>query len=77
MRALSKVIPRGVVRAYADDIAAVVEHLWRDSAKLALLFDEFRVIALLVLKLKKYVVVPLWLFELSQVKAKLRDAIPS
>ena len=57
LRAMCKVIPRGVVRTYADDIGAVVDNLGRDIVVLARLFSEFRGIALLELKPKKCVIV--------------------
>ena len=61
LRALEKSIsPRSLVRGYADDIALVLENLWKEAAATAHLFRTLESISGLGLKPKKCVLIPLW-----------------
>ena len=73
--AMCKVVPRGVVCACADDIAAIVENTWHEIVKLAFVFEELRVISIRVLKPKKCAIVPLWVYNSGE--GKLGDIVPS
>jgi hypothetical protein len=52
--------PRSLVRGYADDIALVLQQLWKEAPAVARLFSTLQAMAGLRLKPKKCVMIPLW-----------------
>ena len=61
LRALeANISPQSLARAYADDIALVLQNIWREAPAVAKLFVNLERIAGLWLKPKKCVLIPLW-----------------
>ena len=65
-----------LVKAYADDTALVMRHFFRDSPRLAELFDEFAQISGLKLNLSKSVIVPLNAFGAKTFHIRRDQATP-
>jgi hypothetical protein len=77
IRAIKSVLsPRSAIRAYADDIAIVVSHLWREGPSIAALFNLYERITCLALKPAKCVLIPLWKYNAAQVKDFLLELLP-
>jgi len=71
LRMLQKRLPSSVLRAFADDIGAVVEDWRADSKLLEDTFSEFALMSGLELNIKKTVVVPLWEQGMQELKGEL------
>ena len=68
---------RGSIRAFADDIGAVIEDWDGDGPKLEAIFREFATISGLELNIPKTVAIPLWDEPLPDIKQALGIAIPA
>ena len=78
LRALARMSgPRDVTRAYADDIAMVLRNIWAQAPDIASLFCVLEKIAGLVLKNKKCVIIPLWLYEAESFRNELAKLVPT
>jgi len=68
---------RGSIRAFADDIGAVIEDWDRDVPKLEAIFREFAIMSDLELTIPKTVAIPLWEEPIPDIKQALGIAIPA
>lgn len=66
-----------MVRAYADDIAVVLENLWATAPAIADLFDTYGRISNLRLSGDKCVLVPLWPGNVSDIRTLLVNRVPA
>ena len=63
--------------AFADDIAVVVENLWKSAPGLRRTFEEFEQISALQLNVKKTVLIPLWKFsDAKHIRCLLKEDSP-
>jgi len=77
LRMLALRIPSSVNRAFADDIATVVETWWDHAPILEHTFQEFHQISNLELNACKSICIPLWPEGRSEVKARIAQATPA
>ena len=68
---------RGTIRAFADDIGAVIEDWDRDGPQLEAIFREFATMSGLELNIPKTIAIPLWEQPLPDIKQALGIAIPA
>ena len=74
----STIGPNDVARAYADDIAMVIQDFRTTAAGIAVAFDEFARISALSLNISKTVFIPLWPHTSnSMVHTLIRENCPS
>ena len=65
------------IGAFADDIAVVVDNVWKSAPGLRLLFQEFEQISALSLNVKKTVLIPLWKFSHERnIRCLLKENCP-
>ena len=76
LRRLTRLLPSSIVRAYADDVAIVVDDLFHSAAVLARIFDDFEQISGLALNLHKTFVVPLFRDDLAAIHRQLAEGCP-
>jgi len=74
LRIIQKRIPSSILRAFADDIGAVIEDWDHDSRILEQAFSEFALMSGLDLNISKTVVVPLWEEGLTEIGSELRNS---
>ena len=68
----------GRSKKLADDIAIVMESIWREGTSVAMLFHTFGLVSGLRLKPSKCVVIPLWEFlDTRSLKNLIGETIPS
>jgi len=60
LRRLQRTFPHATRKAYADDLAMVVDELLDEGKPIMDMFDEYQMVSGLRLNMKKVVVVPLW-----------------
>ena len=66
---------KDLLRAYADDIAIVLENLWRSGAGLGDIFQTIGKISSLWLNKRKCICIPLFSFEREAFKTKIADQL--
>ena len=74
LRRMGRLLPELVLRAYADDLAAVIPRGLETVPTLAALFHDFARVSCLELNLPKTVVVPLYPAEFHEVASNIRHA---
>lgn len=78
IRALcSAVGPKCMLRGFADDIALGLSSIWKQAPYVAVLFLMFEDISGLALSPTKCILIPLWPGEFGNIKALLREHMPS
>ena len=73
----SRIGPRDSIRAFADDLAAVVWNMWITLPGLATAFMLIARVSNLNLKIKKTVLVPLWKCDINNLRKLVREHIPA
>ena len=73
----SRIGPRDSIRAFADDLAAVIWKIWWTLPGLVHAFDLIAQISHLRLKIKKTVLVPLWKCEVKNLRVLIKELIPT
>ena len=68
---------RGAIKAFADDIGAVIEDWDRDGPKLEAIFREFAIMSGLEFNNPKTVAIPLWDEPLPDIKQTLGISMPA
>ena len=63
LRRLQRLFPHAIRRAYADDLAMVVDELLDEGKPIMDVFDDYQRLSGLRLNMKKVVVIPLWFPE--------------
>jgi len=76
LRRIQRAIPSAKVRAFADDIALVLQDVDAALPILHSIFDELRQVAGLDLNKKKCILIPLWPSTVEQVKNELVISYP-
>ena len=76
LRRLASDFPKCRGRAFADDIAMVLEDLWLTAPRLAHMFNEFEAISGLALNLPKTVIIPLWPTPTDDVRQHMPTVSP-
>ena len=74
LRRLERLFPDVMLRAFADDIGAVIRDLPRDADLLMRTFDDFGKLSGLELNRPKTIVIPLWEEGLVEAKNKMVEA---
>jgi hypothetical protein len=79
LRALEAAIaPRSLVRGYADNIALVLQNVWKEAEGVSLLFNNLAKMSGLHLKPKKCVLIPLWPCMIGRAfSALLKEQVPT
>jgi len=75
LRMIGREVPSCTHKAFADDIAAVIEDLGRDGPLLATLFQQFAGISNLHLNIGKTICIPLWVGGLTEAKEVIQSKI--
>ena len=73
----SRIGPRDSIRAFADDLAAVIWKIWWTLPGLVHAFDLIARISNLRLKIKKTVLVPLWKCDVKNLRVLVKELIPT
>ena len=76
LRRLNDLIPEAVARAFADDLALVHSHIMNKVQLLQDIFEEYHKLSGLELNIKKTVLVPLFPYTSSAVRAQLHESAP-
>ena len=76
LRRLKAHLPDAVIRAFADDTAAVLKDLWGSAQLIKQIFDEFADISGLRLNMPKTFIIPLWPERLSDITHRFRTDFP-
>ena len=76
LRRIQRLVPSCTTRAFADDIALVLEDVERDMPILRKIFYEFSQVSNLDLNMPKCVLIPLWCEELSKQKDFINERLP-
>ena len=77
MRSLQRVLPDATIRAYADDLAVVLQNGQSAFPLLITIFEEYALIAGLQLNMPKTVLIPLRPVDLTAFSEEFRDHHPA